>query len=710
MQAQVWSGWQVSGAVQAPHEPPQPSAPHSLPAQSGVQHWKEASHTAGAVQLPQLPPQPSAPHSLPAQAGTQAQVPLAWQVSGAVQAPQLWVPQTGSIPHSRPVQFGAQTHWPLRLQVSPAGQEPHEPPQPSAPHSLPPQAGTQAQVPLAWQVSGAVQAPQFWVPQTGSSPHSRPAQLGVQFATHWPLALQVSGAVQAPQFWVPQTGSSPHSRPAQLGVQFATHRPLPLQVSGAVQVPQLSVPQTGSMPHSRPAQLGVQPAWHWPTPLQLSGAVQVPQLWVPQTGSMPHSRPWQSGLQPAWHWPLPLQLSGAVQVPHSRVPQTGSMPHSRPWQSGLQPIWHWPLPSQLSPAWQVPQEAPQPSSPHSLPAQFDWHGPAQAAAPLTSWQVWPARQVWVLTQARQPSTSWSQRITPVASGVHSVAPASTQGVKMPPQSGPESEQPRTARAARQAVRSARPLMGTSRTTGSFRRTRPFYREPVRSATCVRLPVPRGRGMMGRMNGGPWTWLRRHAQLLFNLGLFGFFAAVMGRETYAVWAEGRLDYVELSFAVQNAVMVALILLRRPHQAVDRNPLRQALALTAFLSGVFFMGEPPTGGATAVLVSGLIVFAANVLGLATLVNLGRSFGILIALRKVETRFLYSLIRHPMYATDILLRVGYLVSHLSWYTGILFALSTFCYGLRAVLEERFLAQQDPAYQAYMQRTRWRFLPGIF
>ena len=198
------------------------------------------------------------------------------------------------------------------------------------------------------------------------------------------------------------------------------------------------------------------------------------------------------------------------------------------------------------------------------------------------------------------------------------------------------------------------------------------------------------------------------QLAFNVFLFAIFGAVAAHETYVVWREGRLDFVEVSFAVQNAIMVALVLLRRPHRAVERDPFRQAIAIAAFLSGALFMGEPATSSEGARLASKIVVLASNVLGLLTLLNLGRSFGILIALRKVETRFLYSVVRHPMYGTDILLRIGFLVSHLSPFTAALFVLSTGCYVLRALSEERFLSS-DPAYREYMQRVRWRFIPGL-
>ena len=200
------------------------------------------------------------------------------------------------------------------------------------------------------------------------------------------------------------------------------------------------------------------------------------------------------------------------------------------------------------------------------------------------------------------------------------------------------------------------------------------------------------------------------QRLFNLALFLFFAAIMVHENRKVWLAGQLGFVEISFALQNAVMVALILLRRPHRAISTNPLHQALALAAFLSGALFAGSPVSGGPSAALAATLITAAANVLGLVTLLNLGRSFGILIALRRVETRLLYSWVRHPMYGTDILLRVGFLVSHLGVYTALLFVLSSACYVIRALFEERFLAAADPAYAAYMQRTRWRFIPYLF
>lgn len=203
--------------------------------------------------------------------------------------------------------------------------------------------------------------------------------------------------------------------------------------------------------------------------------------------------------------------------------------------------------------------------------------------------------------------------------------------------------------------------------------------------------------------------KKHWQTLLNLGLFIAFGAVVTRETYRTWQAGRLDYVEIAFAVQNVIMVSLLLIRRHHRAVERSVLSQAVAVAAFCSGALFMGQPATGGALALEISKGVIFAANVLGIVTLVNLGRSFGILIAFREIKTRGLYGFVRHPMYGTDILLRIGFLISHLSWVTASVFVLSTGCYVLRAVLEERFLRRQ-PEYTEYMGRVRYRFIPFLF
>jgi protein-S-isoprenylcysteine O-methyltransferase Ste14 len=204
-------------------------------------------------------------------------------------------------------------------------------------------------------------------------------------------------------------------------------------------------------------------------------------------------------------------------------------------------------------------------------------------------------------------------------------------------------------------------------------------------------------------------LKKRWQLLFDVYLFLNLFGWVVFQTARSWEAGEFGYVKAAFTIQNVVMVVMILVRRQHLAVDRNVLHQLVALVAFFSGLAMLGARESGPPGVLLASRTVTVAANVLGVATLLNLGRSFGILIARREVKTGGLYGLVRHPMYASDILLRVGFIISHWSWFNFGVVLCSSACYVYRAVLEERFLSEGEE-YREYMRRVRYRFIPGAF
>jgi protein-S-isoprenylcysteine O-methyltransferase Ste14 len=205
------------------------------------------------------------------------------------------------------------------------------------------------------------------------------------------------------------------------------------------------------------------------------------------------------------------------------------------------------------------------------------------------------------------------------------------------------------------------------------------------------------------------WLRRHRERLINYYLFVNVAGFIAWQGYAIARVSGLNVIELSFLLQNLVLAGVVLLRREPIAIDSNLWHQGVALVAFFSGLAFMGRTPTGGPLASQLSEGVLLASNLLGIFSLLHLGKSFGILIACREVRSTGVYRWVRHPMYTSDMLLRVGYVVSHFSVLTLALVVLSSACYVYRALLEERFLVQQ-PDYRAYMKRVRYRFLPGLF
>jgi protein-S-isoprenylcysteine O-methyltransferase Ste14 len=100
---------------------------------------------------------------------------------------------------------------------------------------------------------------------------------------------------------------------------------------------------------------------------------------------------------------------------------------------------------------------------------------------------------------------------------------------------------------------------------------------------------------------------------------------------------------------------------------------------------------------------------VLGICGYLTLRRSFGLVPAHRGLVTSGVYSVVRHPLYASYIVAEVGYLVQspRLS-NLGVLLLVWT-CQIVRIRCEERLL-RTDPEYCLYSERTRWRLLPGIW
>ncbi len=206
------------------------------------------------------------------------------------------------------------------------------------------------------------------------------------------------------------------------------------------------------------------------------------------------------------------------------------------------------------------------------------------------------------------------------------------------------------------------------------------------------------------------FLRKHAQLIVNWVVFIGLGHWIVRKAWTWHEAGELwQFVELTFILHMAVLLMLVVIRRRHLAIDRNWFHQLVALAAFFSGLGFTGAKTDSDAL-IWTARAVIAVALALGILTQFNLGRSFGILIARRKIKTEWMYGIIRHPMYFTDILFKVGMILKMPSWPNAGVLAFGVACYVYRAVLEERYLAGQSEEYRQYMKRVRYRFLPGIF
>ena len=93
----------------------------------------------------------------------------------------------------------------------------------------------------------------------------------------------------------------------------------------------------------------------------------------------------------------------------------------------------------------------------------------------------------------------------------------------------------------------------------------------------------------------------------------------------------------------------------------------------------------------------------------ISLGRSFGLTPANRGVVCGGLYRFVRHPIYLGYLITHVGFVIANPADWNLVVLAIADVALMLRAKREELTLAA-DPAYSDYMQRVRWRIVPGLF
>jgi protein-S-isoprenylcysteine O-methyltransferase Ste14 len=92
-----------------------------------------------------------------------------------------------------------------------------------------------------------------------------------------------------------------------------------------------------------------------------------------------------------------------------------------------------------------------------------------------------------------------------------------------------------------------------------------------------------------------------------------------------------------------------------------------------------------------------------------SLGRSFGLAPANRGVVSSGLYRFVRHPIYFGYLITHAGFVLANPGTRNLLVLMATDVALLLRAIREENTLAA-DPQYRDYMQRVRWRVIPGIF
>jgi protein-S-isoprenylcysteine O-methyltransferase Ste14 len=191
-------------------------------------------------------------------------------------------------------------------------------------------------------------------------------------------------------------------------------------------------------------------------------------------------------------------------------------------------------------------------------------------------------------------------------------------------------------------------------------------------------------------------------------LFGVTAVELAVLVLLTPSFSLIDWIYVS---QHLIVLAIAMTRARPDTQDRS-LRTGIAVAVsygypYAQVIYLRWAPgdlawPEGGFV------LVVLAAC-LSAASLVTLGRQFGVRPALRGLTTKGPYALVRHPMYLSYVLADIGYNLQE--WNAGtalmVVAGWASMIYRIRA--EERILSV-DARWQTYAGHVRYRLLPGIW
>ena len=198
--------------------------------------------------------------------------------------------------------------------------------------------------------------------------------------------------------------------------------------------------------------------------------------------------------------------------------------------------------------------------------------------------------------------------------------------------------------------------------------------------------------------------RRFADIL----LFGVTAVEL---TILLGLTPSFTLVDWIYVVQHLIVLAIALTRAPPDIRDSSPatmLAVAVSYAYPYAQIIYHrsvpGEPawPEAGLVLVIVSACLSFA-------SLIALGRLFGVRPALRGVMTKGPYAFVRHQMYLAYVIGDIGYNLQGWNLGTALLVTAGWASLLYRIHAEERVLSQ-DSRWHVYAGSVRYRLLPGLW
>jgi len=171
------------------------------------------------------------------------------------------------------------------------------------------------------------------------------------------------------------------------------------------------------------------------------------------------------------------------------------------------------------------------------------------------------------------------------------------------------------------------------------------------------------------------------------------------------------FTDWIYVSQHLLVLGIALWRRPPELKDHSLPASAAVIAAYAypyAQVVYLrwmpGNPawPEGGLV------LVTFAAC-LSLASLLSLGRRFGVFPALRGLVTRGPYRIVRHPIYLAYLIADIGYNLQEWNFGTALLVMAGWASLLYRIHAEERVLSQHA-GWSGYAAKVQYRLFPGLW
>lgn len=168
-----------------------------------------------------------------------------------------------------------------------------------------------------------------------------------------------------------------------------------------------------------------------------------------------------------------------------------------------------------------------------------------------------------------------------------------------------------------------------------------------------------------------------------------------------------DPANLALLISDGLPLALVLVRRPAQAVTQTAADWLSAYAAALAPLLL-----TPGGHALVdarLCGVLMIFGLLLNIYGKVSLARSFGLVAANRGVKRSGPYRVIRHPIYAGAAITQIGFLLANPTGLNLVLWLAAITLQLIRLQAEEKLLGQ-DPVYAEYMAKVPYRLAPGLY